>query len=97
MKTYVLTKIALQDLVETIDYIAADNIDMAYEWQEKIETAMSLLAEHPDMGVVKPDFTDKPVRFWPTGNYLIVYKKTSPLEILRILNSYRDVPYLLSH
>ncbi len=57
---------------------------------------MDRLAEHPQIGHYCPDLTPQPVRFWPVKNrYLIIYKEGRPLEIVRLLSSYRDITSLL--
>lgn len=39
---------------------------------------------------------NNPVLFWPVYNYLIIYKQdTNPLEIVRVLNGYRNLIDLL--
>jgi hypothetical protein len=44
----------------------------------------------------RPDVTDRKVRFWPVGSYLVVYRADStPLQIAAILHGARDVPTVL--
>ena len=57
---------------------------------------MHLLAEMPAIGHTREDLTDKPVRFWPVGRYLIIYRpERRPIEIVRLVSAYRDVTALL--
>jgi len=62
----------------------------------KFLAACASLANTPYLGHKREDLTPRPLRFWPVGSYLIIYKPdTKPLEILRILSGYRDVAGLL--
>ena len=48
------------------------------------------------MGRARPDLIDLPVRFWTLGNYLIIYRaERSPIEIVRVLSTYRNVGAVL--
>ncbi|GAB4224137.1 MAG: hypothetical protein Tsb005_20790 [Gammaproteobacteria bacterium] len=59
--------------------------------------AMDNLAANPHMGFQRHDLTDYPVRFWPVHRrYLIIYRDNLPIEIVRVLNSYRNIANLLS-
>ena len=64
--------------------------------RENIYAAINKLVPMPGMGHVREDLTQRPLRFWPVGQYLIIYRPdTSPLEIVRVVNGYRDVAGLL--
>ncbi len=55
-----------------------------------------MLSEYPHLGHQRADLTEHSVLFWPVYNYLIIYKREiSPLEIVRILNGYRNLIELL--
>ena len=48
------------------------------------------------MGRARPDLIDLPVRFWTLGKYLIIYRaETSPIEIVRVINAYRNIAAVL--
>jgi toxin ParE1/3/4 len=54
------------------------------------------LAEFPQLGHIRDDLTDLPVKFWPVYSYLIVYNpKSDPLEIVRVLSGALDIPEIL--
>lgn len=96
MKQYLLSPIAEHDIDEITTYIAEDNPTAAKKMLDSFFTAMDMLAEHPEIGHTRPDLTDKPVKFWPVKtHYLIIYKNTHPIEIVRILSGYRDIANLL--
>lgn len=48
------------------------------------------------IGHLRPDLTERPVRFWPVRSYLIVYRADiRPIQVIRVLSGYRDVATLL--
>ncbi|MBI4661102.1 MAG: type II toxin-antitoxin system RelE/ParE family toxin [Verrucomicrobia bacterium] len=84
------------DLLEIWEYIAQDNVDAADRVEQEIQQAVSMLADHPESGHERRDLTSKPVRFWPVYSYLIIYDpKARPLEVIRVLNGYRDIAALM--
>jgi plasmid stabilization system protein ParE len=55
------------------------------------------LADYPDIGHLRDNLTDKPVKFWTfKWHYLIIYKPISPVEVVRVLSGYRDIANLIS-
>lgn len=96
MSQFILSPLASGDLDEIWEYIAADNPDAADRWLAELEKAIHLLAERPNLGHLRKDLTDKRMLFWPVGRYLIIYRADrSPIEVVRIVSAYRDVPRLL--
>lgn len=96
MSHFILSPLASLDLDETWEYIASDNLDAADRWLAEIEKALHLLAEMPGLGHTRKDLTSRPVLFWPVGRYLIIYRADRrPIEVVRIVSAYRDVPRLL--
>ncbi|MCP3960281.1 MAG: type II toxin-antitoxin system RelE/ParE family toxin [bacterium] len=96
MNDFIVSPAASRDLDEIWEYIAEDSFDAADRWLDKLEKAIQLLAEMPAIGHIREDLTDKPVRFWPVGRYLIIYRgKQKPIEIVRVVSAYRDVTALL--
>jgi plasmid stabilization system protein ParE len=87
---------ARRDLLEIWEFIAQDNLDEADRVEREIEQASVKLAANPELGHFRRDLTSRPVRFWATYSYLIIYDpETRPLEVVRILSGYRDVAQLL--
>lgn len=94
---YVLTEDARNDLIEIGDYIALDNIKAAENLILEFKAPFNRLVQLPQIGVIRPDLTDKDVRFWKVKLYLIVYKiKADGIIIVRVLSAYRDIATLLS-
>jgi plasmid stabilization system protein ParE len=92
----VLSPDALQDLQDIWDFIAFDNANAADQLQDEFFNAFEKLAQHPRLGHSRPDITERDVRFWPTGSYLIVYREwPKELQVLAILHGSRDVPEVM--
>lgn len=50
------------------------------------------------MGHTREDLTLHSVRFWTfKWHYLVVYTPKSPIEIVRVLSGFRDIPGLLGN
>lgn len=87
-----LSPIAEQDIDEIITYLAQENPVVARTFLDALFSAMDNLAEFPELGHIREDLTDKPVKFWTfKWHYLIIYNPTSPVEIIRVLSGYRDI------
>lgn len=83
-------------LAEIVDFIAADSEDAALRVLRGVYEAVDNLAEMPEMGHVREDLTERPVKFWGIYSYLIVYDPaSSPLSIVAILRGSRDVEQIL--
>jgi antitoxin ParD1/3/4/toxin ParE1/3/4 len=96
MKGFVLSPAAAADLSQLWEFIAQDNIDAADRLREQIYEEIRRLTKMPLKGHLRPDLTARPVRFWPVGPYLIVYRPDrDPLEIVRVLHAARDIEHLL--
>ncbi len=92
----VLSVVAEQDIEEIITYLALENPVVAQTFLDALFNAMDNLVEYPELGHLREDLTDLPVKFLPfKWHYLIIYKPTSPLEIVRVLSGFRDIINLL--
>ncbi len=97
MSSYVLGNSAVSDLEAIWNYIADDSIEAADRWLETRFAAFDALAARPGMGHTRKDLTKLPVRFWPVGAYLIVYRRQEArIEIVAVTQGSRDVPVFLS-
>jgi len=96
MSAYVLSPDALQDLQDIWDFVALDNVNAANEQEDEFFNAFEKLARQPGMGHTRPDLTDRGVRFWPEGSYLIVYRELpNALQVVGVLHGSRDVPEIM--
>lgn len=97
MRQYYLSPIAEHDIDEIVSYLIQENPSAALKLLDSVYEAMDMLAENPMLGHKREDLTDKPVRFWTfKWHYLIIYTDHSPIEIVRVLSGYRDIPTLLN-
>ena len=84
------------DLREILDYIAVHNRSAAFRLKEKFQRTFNLLSEHPEVGHIRPDITQKSLRFWQVERYAVIYREGSEtIEIVRVLSAYRDITSLL--
>lgn len=91
-----LSPVAEQDIDEIITYLAQENPVVARTFLDSLFAAMDNLAEFPEMGHIREDLTDRPVKFLTfKWHYLIIYKPTSPVEIVRVLSGFRDIINLM--
>ncbi|WP_412755011.1 type II toxin-antitoxin system RelE/ParE family toxin [Legionella pneumophila] len=69
----VLSVVAEQDIDEIITYLAQENPVVAQTFLYSLFDAMDNLAEYPELGHLREDLTDRPVKFWPfKWHYLII-------------------------
>ena len=96
MRRFRLSIQAARDIEQIWVYIAEDNFRAGRRVRLQLLEAFRLLARNPQLGHRRPDLTDKPLRFWPEGPYLIVYDPSpKPIEIVRVIHGARDVASIL--
>ena len=82
---------------ENWEYIAADDLDAADGWMEKLFDAFEVLGQTPGIGHRGQDLTSHPVLFWPVGAYLVIYRaERRPIDIVAVTQGSRDIPAFLS-
>lgn len=88
---------AVQDLEDIWEYIAEDSVEAADRFVALLYQSASKLAASPRMGHTREDLAgDRPLLFWPVGNYLILYRlKLEAIEIVAIAHGKRDIPAFL--
>lgn len=97
MKRFVLTRPAERDLDRIKSFLVerAGPI-IARRVLKDIRSAMALIGREPEVGHVREDLSDLPVKFWPVYSYLIVYDPASrPVQVIRVLHGMRDVENIL--
>ncbi|HEY8567239.1 MAG TPA: type II toxin-antitoxin system RelE/ParE family toxin [Beijerinckiaceae bacterium] len=94
---FILSPAAEDDVVEIADYIAEHDRRAAHRLVNEIYDRFALLAQRPGLGHRRPDLTSLHVRFSTIrGRFMIVYRgETAPIEIVRVLSTYRDIASLL--
>jgi plasmid stabilization system protein ParE len=91
VKRFVLSPAATADVEQIeafLDVHAPHATDVVLA---KIRDTMRRLATTPGIGHLRRDLADEPLRFFSVWSYLIVYRLTSPLEIVRVVHGARDV------
>lgn len=78
-------------VLERRDYAGRDS---ATRLLMAIEGAVTALRRHPELGTIRKDLTEHPVRFWPVERYWIVYT-ARPFQVVRFLGAQRDIAALL--
>jgi toxin ParE1/3/4 len=97
MNDYGISEIALQEIEEIVDYIAASDPDAANRVRDGIFKGCEQLASRPGLGHRRPDLTKLPLRFRTVlRRYLIAYRGDAPrIEIVRVFGPGRNVAKLL--
>ena len=81
MKRFVLCPDAARDLHDIWEYIAEDSLDAADSFLGKLHDQILALAQTPGMGHKREDLAEeRPLLFWPIGNYLILYRTTKGIR-----------------
>ena len=94
---YFLSLEAERDIDEIVNYLLKESNKAADLFIDATYHAFEMIAEHPEIGHVREDLTPQPVRFWVfKWRYLVIYNPKNPIEIIRVLNSYRDIIALLN-
>ncbi len=89
MPTIRRTALAEADLIDIWLYISQDNPDAADRLLDDIEAACSRLAEHPQLGVARPEIGNE-CRLFPVGRYLILYRIIrNGIEVVRVSHGAR--------
>ena len=97
MKRFQLARRALSDLQSIWESISEESFDAADRLLEEFYRSFAQLAEMPGMGHRRHDLTQRDVLFWPLRSYLIIYKRSKPVQVVRIIHGKRDVKKLLKN
>ena len=93
MKSFVLTHKAEEDL-DAIDEYVAERFGnaVAERVTERLFESFALLAEQPGIGTPRLQWTSEAILFWPVPGTpsLIIYRDTTPLQVLRVWNGRQD-------
>jgi plasmid stabilization system protein ParE len=96
-KRYTLSPEAIDDLTDIWWYVAKyAGRATADQLEEEFFTTFDLLAQFPRAGHARVDLTDRPVLFFPSRKYMIVYQVTpGELVIHAVLHSARNLKRVL--
>jgi plasmid stabilization system protein ParE len=94
VKRFDLARRALADLQDIWEHISENSFVAADRVLEEFYQTFERLAETPQLGHKRPDLTPRDVLFWPVHSYLVIYKDSKPLRIIRVVHGRRDVKRL---
>lgn len=91
MVKIVWTELSINDLKEIFDYIAEDSFRYATITTNKIYQRIQPVSDNPLLGKVVPEFGDNSIRELIEGNYRIIYRIKSEIQVdvLRVYHSAR--------
>ncbi|NOT32107.1 MAG: type II toxin-antitoxin system RelE/ParE family toxin [Planctomycetes bacterium] len=94
---YRFTPRAQADLAELLEFVSTQSgSNRAQAVKDAVFDAVLLLARMPGMGHRREDLPDPSMRAWPVHGWLILYRpERMPLEIVRIVGGWQDVPTTL--
>ena len=96
MKRFVLSPAATAD-IEQIEAFLDEHAPHATDAVlDALRDAMRRIAARPGLGHLREDLTDEPLRFFPVWSYLVIYRLTDPVEVVRVVHGARDVARELS-
>jgi len=91
VKRFVLSPAATAD-VEQIEVFLDEHAPHATDAVlGGLRDAMRRIARTPRLGHLREDLLDEPLRFYPVWSYLVIYRPSDPVEIVRVLHGARDV------
>ena len=91
MVKIVWTELSILDLKVVFDYIAANSDRYATITVNKIYQRVQVIADNPFSGRIVPEFNETTIRELVEGNYRIIYRIKSDIQIdiLRVYHSAR--------
>jgi len=97
MSRYVLSASARNDLDTIIDYLLEHaTIEATINVSERLENTLDKISKNPEIGHLRSDLSDTPIRFWLVDSYLILYlSDVSPISVVRILHGRRDIKAII--
>ena len=85
-----LSPLARRDLVDVWTYVAVEASEArADAVVDQIVGALEMLAAHPGIGRLRPEFGSD-VRSFPVAGYVVYYRADATLLVARVLHGKRD-------
>ena len=96
MPKYIITRQAQEDIDEILVYIAADDLDAALLFNDRLTNVFEMLADNTQIGRERPELKQD-LRSFPQGSYLIFYNKwAGQIAIVRVIHGARDLDEIFS-
>jgi toxin ParE1/3/4 len=84
-----------EDLIDIWTYIARDNPPAADRLLDALDEKCQALAHNPQIGMARDDIASG-VRYFPVGNYIILYRDLGDgIEVVRYVHGRRRLPGLI--
>lgn len=96
---FIVAPLALDDIDDLTDWMRETDptSDFDLRFIDTVYEAFQFLADNPGVGHKRADLTDQPVLFWTVlKSFAVIYRKSSPLEIVRVTRWARDIPTFLA-
>ena len=93
-----LSPAAERDILEIVEWIAAENPVAARGFRVALDKLAANIGEHPRIGTSRPHLASPPIRFLPIRGFphVVVYTPDrNPPLIVRVLHGARDLPEVL--
>ncbi len=91
MKRYLLSPAATADIEGIASFLDEHAPHASETVLREIREALRRIAASPGIGHPRSDLADEPLRIHVVFAYLIVYRPTTPVEVVRVLHGSRDV------
>jgi antitoxin ParD1/3/4/toxin ParE1/3/4 len=96
MSAFLLSPEADGDVWNIWRYLAEETgVSVANRIEAELFRAFEMLAQTPGIGHRRTDLTSHPVFFFAVYQYMVVYRKSQPLEIAAVIHGRRDVERIL--
>jgi plasmid stabilization system protein ParE len=97
VESYRITPKASVELLRFVEYVARESgPERAAAVLDDLLRAAEKLGRHPDIGHLRTDLTDEPVRFWAVHGCLLIYRsEVRPIELIHVVSGSRDVEAIL--
>lgn len=96
MSAFILSPEAEEDVWCIWSYLTQESsTELADRVESELFAAFERLARMPGIGHSRTDLTGRPVFFFAVYQYLIVYRKSAPLEIAAVIHGKRDAERIL--
>jgi plasmid stabilization system protein ParE len=96
---FIVAPLALDDIDDLTDWMRetdpSSNFDLRFI--DTVYEAFQFLADNPGVGHKRADLTSQAVLFWTVmKTFAVIYRRSSPLEIVRVTRWARDIPTFLA-
>jgi plasmid stabilization system protein ParE len=91
VKRFVLSPAATADIEQIEAFLDLHAPHATDAVLDALRDAMRRIAAQPGVGHLREELTDEPLRFYPVWSYLVIYRVTDPVEVVRVVHGVRNV------